>query len=222
MATWQAFIHSEMEKPYFQVLSRFLAKEAKNHTIYPPKDKIFAAFDACPLEKVKCVILGADPYHSIHNGKPIAHGLSFSVERGVPIPPSLRNIFRELQDDLGIEPPGHGCLERWGREEGILLLNSALTVRAGSPGSHSKQWQEFTDNAIRLVNNQDRCIVHLLWGSHARSKRALITNPKHLVCESAHPSPLSAYNGFFGCKHFSKTNEYLVQNGVGPIDWRIE
>lgn len=216
--TWQDFICAEMTKPYFRELSKFLAQEEKKHAIYPPKEKIFAAFDACSLDKVRAIILSQDPYIN----KNEAVGLCFSVPKGVAIPPSLRNIYKELHNDLGIEPATHGCLERWAREEGLLLLNSALTVRAGAPGSHSKQWQTFTDSAIKLINEQDRSIVYILWGSHAQSKRHLLTNKLHMQIIGAHPSPLSANKGgFFGGKYFSRANEFLVKNGINPIDWRV-
>lgn len=215
--TWEAFIREQAKEPYFDRIKDFLREEAKSHTIYPPHKEVFAAFKHCPLDRVRLVLLGQDPYH----GPGQAHGLAFSVQRGVEIPPSLRNIYKELQSDLGIEPAKHGCLYDW-TKQGVLLLNAALTVRAGLAGSHQEiGWRTFTDNAIKLMNEQDRPIVYLLWGSYARSKKTLLTNPNHLVLEAPHPSPLSAYQGFFGCKHFSRANEFLTANGVEPIDWRL-
>jgi uracil-DNA glycosylase len=218
--TWQDFIHSEMQKDYFRELSKFLAKEAKSHTIFPPKERIFAAFDYCPLDKVKCVVLGQDPFHNPTE----AHGLCFSVPRGVAIPPSLRNIYKELQNDLGIEPPKHGCLERWATEQGVLLLNSVLTVRAGQAGSHREHgWEKFTDRAIELIDGVERPIVFVFWGAYAKAKERLLVNDWHYVLRGSHPSPLSANRGgFFGGKYFSRTNEFLVENGIEPIDWRIK
>lgn len=214
--TWDEFIQAEMQKVYFKDLSKFLIEDAKSHTIYPNKADIFNAFNLCPIDKIKCVILGQDPYHSGN-----AHGLSFSVERNFPIPPSLRNIFKELQNNIGTTPPKHGNLTAWSNQ-GVFLLNSALTVRAGEPGKHIDIWQPFTDAAISAINALDRPIVFILWGAYARGKKALITNKMHHVIEGAHPSPLSAYNGFFGSKPFYKTNEFLVKNNIEPIDWQIK
>ena len=217
--TWDDFIKQEMEKDYFRGLSSFLAADAKSHTIYPPKERVFAAFDSCPLEKVKCLILGMDPYHT----EGAAHGLSFSVPRGKHIPPSLRNIFRELRDDLGIAMPTCGDLTPWSAQ-GVLLLNAALTVREGEAGSHRGHgWEEFSDAAIRLLNTQDRPFVSVLWGNDARAKKRLLTNPKCLVIEGIHPSPLAntGKRTFFGGKYFSRANQFLIDSGVEPIDWRL-
>lgn len=220
--TWDDFIQSEMKKDYFRNLSSFLAKESKTHRIFPAKDEMFAAFNFCPLDKVKTVILGMDPYYSTYNNHAIAHGLAFSVLPDVPIPPSLRNIYKELKNDLDIEPAKHGCLIKWA-EQGILLLNSVLTVRIGEAGSHKNRgWETFTDNAIKLINEQDRPIVVILWGAYAKSKKPLLTNKQFLILDGTHPSPLGANNGgFFGGKYFSKTNGFLIKNGIEPIDWKI-
>ena len=184
-------------------------------TVYPPKDQIFTAFKLTPPERVKAVILGQDPYHEPGQ----AHGLSFSVQKGVDIPPSLKNIYKELQDDLGITPPGHGYLVRWA-EQGVLMLNTILTVRAHEAMSHAdKGWQTFTDAVMEKLDEMDRAMVFILWGKPAQKKEKLITNPKHLVLKSAHPSPLSSYRGFFGSRPFSATNEFLQKNGIAPIDW---
>lgn len=201
-------------------LRDFLKAELQaNKVIYPPNSLIFNAFNTTPLHNVKVVILGQDPYH----GPGQAHGLSFSVQKGVPLPPSLRNIFHELSTDLGIQPPGHGDLTRWA-EQGVLLLNSVLTVEAGQPTSHQKQgWEEFTDTAIDVLNEQCQNLVFILWGAYAHRKGQRIDQTKHLVLKAAHPSPLSANRGgFFGCKVFSKTNNYLKQNGIEPINWQLE
>lgn len=206
-----------MTKEYFKNINLFLTEESKKYTVYPKKIDSFNAFNVCQLNNVKAVVLGQDPYHS--EGQ--AHGLSFSVQKGIRIPPSLRNIFKELKADLGINPPADGYLQSWA-ERGVLLLNSILTVRKGLPGSHKDcGWQTFTDNTIKLLNLLDRPIVFILWGAFAKSKKELITNNKHLILEAAHPSPFSAHNGFFGCKHFSKTNEFLIKNDIKPIDWNI-
>jgi uracil-DNA glycosylase len=216
MHSWPEFIKSEKGQPYFNRIIDFVLEDAKTHTIYPPHQEVFAAFNHCPLDQVKIVILGQDPYHG---GQ--AHGLAFSVLPGTNIPPSLSNIYAELQDDLGFVPPKHGYLMPW-EKQGVLLLNAALTVRQHQAGSHQEiGWRTFTDNAIRLLNEQDRPIVYLLWGSYARSKQGLLNNPKHLVLKAPHPSPLSAYKGFFGCKHFSRANEFLIANGADPIDWSL-
>jgi len=213
---WKKFIKSESEKDYYKKLTASIVEDGKSHTIYPHHKDIFNAFKYCPLDQVKTVILGQDPYINPRE----AHGLSFSVPIGTLIPPSLRNIFKELQDDLSIAKPTHGCLTSWA-QQGVLLLNSILTVRQGQSNSHRNfGWETFTNAAIELVNQQDHPIAYLLWGQNARNKKNLITNPKHLILEAAHPSPLSAYNGFFGCKHFSKTNNFLIQNNIQPIDWQ--
>jgi uracil-DNA glycosylase len=215
---WQSFIRSEQSKPYYAELIRLIEEDRKAHTIYPPSKDIFNAFKYCPLDKTNVVIIGQDCYH----GPGQAHGLSFSVLPGVPIPPSLRNIFREINNDLGqsYEFP-NGCLIPWAKQ-GVLLLNSILTVRQGEPGSHSQYgWQTFTDNAIKLLNEQDKPIVFLLWGSYSRAKRKLITtNPKHLVLESGHPSPFSQHL-FFGNHHFSKCNDFLISHNIEPINWSL-
>lgn len=216
--SWKEFISSEMEKDYFKSISKTLSEESKTHEIYPSKKDIFAAYDSCPIDKIKAVIVGQDCY--FNPGQ--AHGLSFSVPKDKTIPPSLRNIYKELHNDLNIIPPNHGCLTSWA-EQGVFLLNSILTVRRGIAGSHGKiGWQKFTDNTIKLINGLDRPIVYLLWGAFARNKKALITNKMHCVLEAGHPSPLNTTGNFTGCKHFSKANEFLVKNGVEPIDWSIE
>ncbi len=216
---WLDTIKGEFAKPYYKELYQFVLKEYNTHVIYPPADDIFNAFHFTPLSKVKVVILGQDPYHNEHQ----AHGLSFSVLPDQPeIPPSLKNIYEELKDDLGCYIPNNGYLKKWA-EQGVLMLNTVLTVRAHQANSHQgKGWERFTDAVIHAVNAQDRPIVYLLWGRPAQSKIPMLTNPKHLILKAPHPSPLSAYRGFFGCKHFSKTNEFLQSNGLTPIDWQIE
>lgn len=212
---WAAFFNQEQQKEYFQKLSAFVEEEYAVKTIFPPKEKIFNAFLTTDLPNVRVVILGQDPYHEYGQ----AMGLSFSVEKGVKIPPSLRNMYKELETDLGISPAEHGDLSRWA-QQGVFLLNAVLTVREGAANSHKKKgWETFTDNAIRALDADDSPKVFLLWGNPARAKKALIQNPNHLVLEAAHPSPLSAYNGFFGCRHFSKANEFLTQQGFAPIAW---
>ncbi|WP_130861591.1 uracil-DNA glycosylase [Bacilliculturomica massiliensis] len=214
---WDGLLEEEFEKAYYLKLREFLVEEYKTRRIYPSMYDIFNALKATPYEKVKAVILGQDPYH----GPGQAHGMCFSVKKGVPQPPSLVNIFKEIQDDLGIQPPGHGYLQSWA-EQGVLLLNTVLTVRAGAANSHrGKGWEIFTDKIISLLNDREEPIVFLLWGGNARSKTSLITNPRHLILTAAHPSPLSASGGFFGCRHFSKANRFLEECGEGPVDWRI-
>ncbi len=214
---WREFIQAESQKEYFRSLTNYLQQYGKVTNIFPPHTSIFRAFELCPLDKTKALILGQDPYH----GAGQAHGLSFSVQRGTAIPPSLKNIFKELQEDLDITPPGHGFLEEWARQ-GVLLLNSILTVEENIPKSHGAiGWEVFTDNAIKLLNQQAQPIVHMLWGSSAKTKSSLITNPKHLVLQAAHPSPFSARDGFFGCRHFSKCNAHLVSHGVEAINWQL-
>lgn len=215
---WLEPLKPEFSKPYYKELYKKVQKEYSTRLVFPPANDIFNAFDFTPLSKVKVVILGQDPYH----GDGQAHGLSFSVKPGVKIPPSLVNIYKELQSDVGCYIPNNGYLEKWARQ-GVLLLNTVLTVCAHQANSHRGiGWEEFTDAAIRVLNEQDRPIVYLLWGRPAQSKKFMLHNPKHLILTAAHPSPLSAHNGFFGCKHFSRTNEFLKQNGLEPIDWQIE
>ena len=216
---WLDCIQSEFKKPYYKELYQFVRNEYDTHVIYPPSDDIFNAFHLTPLCKVKVLILGQDPYHGAHQ----AHVLCFSVLPDQPeLPPSLQNIYKELQDDLGCEIPNNGYLKKWA-EQGVLMLNTVLTVRAHQAGSHQgKGWEQFTDAIIQAVNAQDRPVVYLLWGKPAQSKIPMLTNPKHLILKAPHPSPLSAYRGFFGCRHFSQTNAFLKENGVEPIDWQIE
>lgn len=216
---WLKYIQDEFKKPYYRELYQFVRREYNTHVIYPPADDIFNAFHFTPLSKVKVLILGQDPYHGEHQ----AHGLCFSVLPDQPeIPPSLQNIYKELQEDLGCYIPDNGYLKKWA-DQGVLMLNTVLTVRAHQAGSHQgKGWEQFTDAIIQAVNAQDRPIVYLLWGKPAQSKIPMLTNPKHLILKAPHPSPLSAYRGFFGCRHFSKTNEFLENNGIEPIDWQIE
>ena len=213
--SWKQPLAPEFEKDYFIKLTEFVRSEYQTTTIYPPGRFIFNAFNLCPFDKVKVVIIGQDPYH----GPGQAHGLCFSVNDGVPFPPSLQNIFKEIQSDLGAPIPTSGNLTRWANQ-GVLLLNATLTVRAHQAGSHQRRgWEEFTDAAIRILAEQRENIVFILWGSYAQKKGAFIDRNKHLVLASAHPSPLSAYNGFFGNKHFSRTNEYLQAHGQTPIEW---
>lgn len=214
---WDALLADEFKKEYYQQLRQFLIAEYNSHTIYPPMNDIFNALRATSYSDVKAVILGQDPYH----GAGQAHGMCFSVKKGVQPPPSLVNIFKELYQDLGVPIPPHGQLTSWA-ENGVLLLNTALTVREGQANSHrGKGWEIFTDRVISLLNEREQPIVFILWGGNARAKKQLITNPRHLILECAHPSPLSAYNGFFGCRHFSKANAFLTANGIEPIDWTI-
>ncbi len=215
---WLTSIGSEFKKPYYGELYQFVKSEYENGTIYPSSEDIFNAFHFTPLSQVKVVILGQDPYHNVGQ----AHGLCFSVKPEVDIPPSLVNIYKELQNDLNCYIPNNGYLEKWAKQ-GILLLNTVLTVRAHQANSHQgRGWEQFTDAVIRAVNEVDHPVVFLLWGKPAQNKKAMLNNPKHLILEAPHPSPLSAYRGFFGCKHFSKANEYLKNNGLEPIDWQIE
>ncbi len=214
--SWRKVLQPEFEKPYFQHLIAYVKGEYATATVYPPGPQIFHAFDACPFEQVKVVILGQDPYH----GKGQAHGLSFSVAEDKRAPPSLQNIFKELQADLPETPPApNGNLDRWA-QQGVLLLNATLTVRAGEPGSHQKRgWEQFTDAAIQKVSEQKEHVVFILWGAYAQKKTELIDEGKHLVLKAAHPSPYAADRGFFGSKPFSKTNNYLQQHGLPPINW---
>ncbi|MBR3265064.1 MAG: uracil-DNA glycosylase [Erysipelotrichaceae bacterium] len=214
---WDDVLGEEFDKEYYQQLRRFLDAEYKSKTIYPLPQFIYTALKLTPYKDTKVVILGQDPYHEPNQ----AHGLAFSVNKGVMVPPSLQNIYKELHDDLGCSIPNHGFLISWAKQ-GVLLLNTVLTVQAHRANSHRGQgWEELTDTIIRKINAKDEPVVFILWGSNARSKKAFITNKKHLILESVHPSPLSAYNGFFGSRPFSKTNNFLIANGEDPIDWQI-
>lgn len=217
-SSWKAVLGPEFEKPYMKELKNFLQAEKKQHTVFPPSNFIFNAFDHTPFEAVKVVILGQDPYHNVGQ----AHGLSFSVPLGVSIPPSLRNMYLELSNDIpGFRIPGHGDLTAWANQ-GVLLLNATLTVRAHTAGSHQgKGWEAFTDKAIAELSALRSGIVFLLWGRYAKNKAALIDYRKHHILTAAHPSPFSANNGFFGCRHFSKANELLEQQGLQPINWQL-
>ncbi|MBE5937650.1 MAG: uracil-DNA glycosylase [Lachnospiraceae bacterium] len=215
---WLDAISEEFSKSYYRELYNFVKDEYSRYVIYPPSDDIFNAFHFTPLSNVKVVILGQDPYH----GPGQAHGLCFSVKKNIDIPPSLVNIYKELNSDLGCYIPNNGYLEKWAKQ-GVLMLNTVLTVRAGVANSHqNKGWELFTDAAINAVNSLDRPVVYMLWGRPARTKAKMLNNPRHLILESAHPSPLSAYKGFFGTKQFSRANEFLTANGIEPIDWQIE
>ena len=215
---WERALHEEFSKEYYKNLFFFVRKQYSETTVYPKADEIFTAFHLTPLEKVKVVILGQDPYHN----EGLAHGLCFSVKPEVEIPPSLVNIYKELHDDCGCYYPNNGYLKKWA-DQGVLLLNTVLTVRAHNANSHQGMgWEQFTDSVINAVNMQDRPIVYMLWGSPAQRKIPMLTNPKHLILKCPHPSPLSAYRGFFGCRHFSQANEFLKKNGIEPIDWQIE
>ena len=210
-------LRAEFDKPYWKELQRFVAGERARHTVFPPDDQVFAALHLTPYESTRVVLLGQDPYH----GPSQAHGLCFSVQDGVPLPPSLVNIYTELRNDLGIETPKHGNLESWARQ-GVLMLNTSLTVRSGAAASHQgKGWETFTDEVLRTVNGKPHRVVFILWGAHARKKKALIDTARHTVIESAHPSPLSAYNGFFGSLPFSRTNDALEAAALVPVDWRL-
>lgn len=214
---WAEKISVEYRKPYYRELFNFIKEEYSKVVVYPPSEDIFNAMHLTPLSKVKCVILGQDPYHEPGQ----AHGLCFSVKPDIKIPPSLENIYKELHDDIGFAIPNHGYLEEWAKQ-GVLLLNTVLTVQAHRAFSHrGKGWEQFTDAIIRTVNEIDRPVVFLLWGKPAQEKKALLNNPKHLILEAPHPSPLSAYRGFFGCRHFSKANDFLMKNGETPIDWTL-
>ena len=215
---WKRIIDEERAKPYFVSLKQFLLEEYAKGSVYPKKSEIFKAFELTDFKDVKVVVLGQDPYHQPFQ----AHGLCFSVNKGIKTPPSLVNIYKEIKSDLGCEIPSHGNLTKWATQ-GVLLLNTIMSVRDSSPMSHSnKGWEIFTDRVIKELNDDNTPKVFLLWGAPSRKKKVLITNSKHLILECAHPSPLSAYNGFFGCKHFSKTNEFLKNNGRDVIDWQIE
>lgn len=216
--SWLSILDDEFEQPYMQELKQFLTVEKQQgKIIFPAGDLIFNAFNTTPFQSVKVVILGQDPYH----GPDQAHGLCFSVLPGVPFPPSLRNIFKEIHQDLDVPMPEHGCLQSWA-EQGVLLLNATLTVEQSRAGSHQgRGWERFTDRTIQLLNEQREGLVFLLWGSYAQKKGQLIDRKKHLVMEAPHPSPLSAHRGFFGTRHFSLANDYLTQQGLDPIDWRV-
>ena len=214
---WQEVLKEEFHKDYFQSLMEKVSDAYENNQVFPPANEVYNALNLTPLSDVKAVIIGQDPYHDVGQ----AHGLCFSVKPGVKVPPSLVNIYKELQDDLGCSIPEDGYLVKWA-EQGVLMLNTVLTVNAHDANSHKGfGWEKFTDAIIRKVNEQDRPIVFLLWGAPAQKKKKLLNNPKHLILEAPHPSPLSVYRGFWGCKHFSKTNDFLVKNGIEPIDWQL-
>ncbi len=214
---WKEILWEEFQSPYFSELKKFLVEEKQQYTIYPPGNLFFNAFQHTPFDRVKAVILGQDPYH----GAGQAHGLCFSVPPGIKQPPSLVNILKELKADLDMPVPDHGNLEKWA-DQGVLLLNATLSVRASQAGSHqNKGWESFTNRVIETISDQKRGIVFLLWGRYAQAKETLIDGQKHLILKAAHPSPFSAYNGFFGCRHFSKTNKYLNQQGIPGIDWTL-
>jgi uracil-DNA glycosylase len=214
---WNPILHAEFEKPYWSELQQFVYQERRRVTVYPPHDEVFAALHLTPYAKVKAVILGQDPYH----GRGQAHGLCFSVRPGVTLPPSLQNIYKELEQDLGYPPAKHGCLDHWARQ-GVLLLNTSLTVRAGRAGSHQgRGWEIFTDEVLRVVNEKQERVVFILWGAAARKKKVLVDQSRHVVIESAHPSPFSASSGFFGSRPFSRANAALIEAGRDPIDWRL-
>jgi uracil-DNA glycosylase len=215
--SWKALLLEDFNQPYFRALKQFLVQEKKNHAVYPPGNKIFAAFNRTSLDRVKVVILGQDPYH----GKGQAHGLCFSVPQGITPPPSLLNIFKEMNNDLGLSIPSHGNLEAWA-DQGVLLLNATLTVRANQAGSHqNKGWENFTDAVIRKISESKEGLVFLLWGRYAQAKEHLIDGDRHHILKAAHPSPFSAHSGFFGCRHFSRANEILAKQGISPIDWNL-
>lgn len=213
--TWKKHLEQEFEKSYFSELAEFVKGEYQHSIIYPPPKQIFSAFEYCPFDKVRVVILGQDPYH----GPKQANGLCFSVNDGISVPPSLQNIYKEIESDLKVKIPKTGNLERWARQ-GILLLNATLTVRAKNPGSHqNKGWEQFTDAAIQAISKEKENVIFLLWGAYAQKKGQVINKSKHLILECAHPSPFSADRGFFGCRHFSKANEYLEEHGLETIEW---
>lgn len=216
---WLDALRLEFSQPYYRDLFRFVQEQYSSAVIYPPAEDIFNAFHFTPLSKVKVLLLGQDPYHNEHQ----AHGLSFSVlPEQKEIPPSLQNIYQELHEELGCYIPNNGYLKKWA-DQGVLLLNTVLTVRAHQANSHKgRGWERFTDAVIQAINAQERPVVYLLWGRPAQSKSPMLTNPRHLILKAPHPSPLSAYRGFFGCRHFSQTNEFLLKNGAEPIDWQIE
>jgi len=214
---WKQLLISEINSDYFKQLNRFLVSERENYTVYPSEKQVFSAFSYTKPADVKVVILGQDPYHGVNQ----AHGFAFSVQEGIKIPPSLSNILKELKADLDVPYPSNGCLLPWAKQ-GVLLLNATLTVRASQAGSHQKKgWEQFTDAVIKTISDTNQNVVFILWGNYASVKRTLINADKHLILTAAHPSPLSAYKGFFGCKHFSQTNNYLVANGKLPINWLL-
>ena len=214
-SSWKSRLANEFNAPYFEQLTNFVRDAYTHHQIFPPAKLIFNAFDLCPFDQVKVVIIGQDPYHGLGQ----AHGLSFSVNEDIPLPPSLKNIYQEIRSDLGIQPLSHGNLERWAKQ-GVLLLNATLTVQADLAGSHQKKgWETFTDSAIKAVAEEKEHVVFLLWGNYAQQKAQYIDRTKHLVLTAVHPSPLSAHRGFFGCKHFSQANQYLKEHGLEPINW---
>lgn len=215
---WDILLKYEFHKDYYLHLRKFLTNEYSNYTVYPNMNDIFNAFKYTAYKDIKVVILGQDPYHNVNQ----AHGLCFSVQKGVKIPPSLINIYKELHTDLNCNIPEHGNLTKWAKQ-GVFMLNTVLTVREHEANSHkNKGWETFTDYVISLINQKNEPVVFLLWGKPAQSKISLITNPKHLILKAPHPSPLSAYQGFFGCEHFSKTNKFLIENNLKPIDWQID
>lgn len=215
---WLEPLKGEFGKPYYAKLYKTIKEEYQTRQIFPPANDIFNAYEYTPLSDVKVLILGQDPYHDVGQ----AHGLCFSVNPGIEIPPSLVNIYKELNDDIGCYIPNNGYLTKWAKQ-GVMLLNTVLTVRAHQANSHhGLGWEEFTDATIRILNEQDRPIVYMLWGRPAQNKASMLNNPKHLVLKAPHPSPLSAYRGFLGCKHFSMANDFLKKNGIEPIDWQIE
>lgn len=215
---WLEPLQTEFSKPYYSKLYKFVKSEYESRQIFPPIGDIFNAYSYTPLSNVKVVILGQDPYHDVNQ----AHGLCFSVNKGIDIPPSLVNIYKELHDDLGCYIPNNGYLKKWA-DQGVMLLNTVLTVRAHQANSHRDMgWEQFTDATIRILNEQDRPIVYMLWGRPAQMKASMLDNPKHLVLKAPHPSPLSSYRGFFGCKHFSQANDFLREQGLEPIDWQVE
>ena len=215
--SWDDVLKEEFEKEYYQKLRRFLIDEYRNYTIYPPMNDIFNAFKATPYEKVKVVILGQDPYHEPEQ----AHGMAFSVKKGVKTPPSLVNIYKEMKDDLGIEPVNHGYLMHWA-EQGVLLLNTCLTVREHKANSHKNRgWEKLADAVVEKLNDREKPVVFILWGANAKARAGLITNPQHLILTGAHPSPLSAYNGFYGGRYFSKANDFLKASGEESVDWKL-
>lgn len=216
-SSWFEKLQHEFRQDYFSQLKMFLMEEKKKGKVFPPGSQIFRAFDTTPFYQVKAVIIGQDPYHGLGQ----ANGLCFAVNKGIPIPPSLKNIYKEQESDLGIKQPAHGDLTEWA-EHGVLLLNATLTVRKSEAGSHQNRgWEHFTDAAIKSLSRERERLVFILWGRFAQAKETLIDSEKHLILKAAHPSPFSAYNGFFGCKHFSKTNAYLNRHGIAPVNWQL-